>query len=75
MALPLHSTPVTFAAAVTAQLTKVTSLLRDLILHENQKPNPADLSGFLTSGTFRQEGARVFGYWPVTWTLLNNLLT
>ena len=45
-----------------------------MIRRENQKPNPDDFSGFLTSGAFRNEGPRVEGYWPVSRTLLSNLL-
>ncbi|MBS1857342.1 MAG: hypothetical protein JST11_18385 [Acidobacteria bacterium] len=62
------------AATLAQQLTRTTSLLRELITRENKQPNPADLSGFLTSGTFRREGARVAGYWPLSRTLLANLL-
>ena len=42
-----------------AELNKTTGLLRDMIEREHQKPNPADLSGFLTSGAFQSSGARV----------------
>ena len=62
------------AAALAAELNKTTALLRELIQHEHQTPNPSDLSGFLTSGSFRCEGARVNGYWPIERTLLENLL-
>ena len=53
------------AAAMAAELTRATGLLRDLIAREHQKPNPADFSGVLTSGTFRGEGRRVVGHWPI----------
>jgi hypothetical protein len=62
------------AAALAAQLSKTTNLLRELISRENQQPNPNDLSGFLTSGSFRNEGVRVEGYWPVPRAMINNLL-
>ena len=62
------------AAAIAEQLTKTTTLLREMIRRENQQPNPDDFSGFLTSGAFKQEGVRVHGYWPVSRTLLSNLL-
>ena len=62
------------AAALAAELNKTTSLLRELIQREHQTPNPSDLSGFLTSGTFRAQDARVQGYWPVERSLLENLL-
>jgi hypothetical protein len=62
------------ATALAQQLTKTTGLLRELIARENQQPNPADLSGFLTSGTFRSVGAHVEGHWPVQRALIDNLL-
>lgn len=62
------------ATALAAELNKTTSLLRELIQREHQTPNPSDLSGFLTSGTFRGEETRVRGYWPVERSLLENLL-
>jgi hypothetical protein len=62
------------AAALAAELNKTTALLRELIQRAHQTPNPADLSGLLTSGSFRSEGTRVSGYWPVERSLLENLL-
>jgi hypothetical protein len=62
------------ATALAADLNKTTGLLREMIEREHQKPNPADLSGFLTSGAFRSEAARVAGYWPITRALIQNLL-
>jgi hypothetical protein len=62
------------AAQVAAQLIHITSLLRDLIQREHQVPNPRDLSGVLTSGSFRAEGRRVFGYWPIERAFLENIL-
>jgi len=53
------------AADVALQLQRVTAVLRDMIAREKQKPNPADLSGVLTAGTFRPDGRRVYGYWPI----------
>jgi hypothetical protein len=61
------------AVALAQQLTKTTSLLRELIAREHQQPNPADLSGFLTSGAFHSQGTRVEGYWPVQRALINTL--
>jgi hypothetical protein len=57
-----------------AQLTKMTALLRKLIALEKQTPNPGDLSGLLVSGTFRSAGDRVFGYWPIERVFVENLL-
>jgi hypothetical protein len=62
------------ASALAAELNKTTGLLRDMIAREHQKANPADLSGFLTSGAFRSDGARVSGYWPISRALIENLL-
>jgi hypothetical protein len=62
------------ASAMAAGLNKTTALLRQMIEHEHQKPNPADLGGFLTSGAFQSDAARVLGYWPVSRALIDNLL-
>ncbi len=64
----------TDAADVALELTRVTRLLRDMITRENQKPNPSDLSGVLTSGSFRPEGKRVDGYWPLERSFIQNML-
>jgi hypothetical protein len=62
------------ATALAADLNKTTGLLREMIEREHQKANPADLSGFLTSGAFRSDGSRVSGYWRITRALIENLL-
>ncbi|MEO8595521.1 MAG: hypothetical protein ABI759_19535 [Candidatus Solibacter sp.] len=62
------------ASTLAADLTKTTGLLREMIEREHQTPNPADLSGFLTSGSFRSEGSRAQGYWRITRPLIDNLL-
>jgi hypothetical protein len=64
----------TDAADVALELTRVTQLLRDMIAREHQKPNPSDLSGVLTSGSFRPEGKRVDGYWPIERSFIQNTL-
>jgi hypothetical protein len=63
------------AAAMAAELTRATGLLRDLIQREHVTPNPADFSGVLTSGTFRGEGRRVIGHWPIERAFVENLLS
>jgi hypothetical protein len=63
------------AAAMAAELTRATGLLRDLIQREHVTPNPADFSGVLTSGTFRGEGRRVVGHWPIERAFVENLLS
>lgn len=62
------------AAEIASQLTRTTGMLREFIEREHQKPNPADLSGVLTSGTFRSDDSRVHGYWPIERTFIDNLL-
>jgi len=64
----------TDATIMAGELTKITALVREMIQREHQTPNPADLSGFLTSGAFRSQSTRVFGYWPIPRALLENLL-
>jgi hypothetical protein len=53
------------AMEIAGQLAAATARLRQMIELENHKPNPADLSGVLTSGTFRSQGRKVIGYWPI----------
>ena len=62
------------AADLASQLTRTTSLLREMMEREHQKPNPADLSGVLTSGAFRNEGRRVLGFWPIERAFVQNVL-
>jgi hypothetical protein len=62
------------AADLASQLTRTTSLLRETMERERQKPNPADLSGVLTSGAFRNDGRRVLGYWPIERAFVQNML-
>ena len=62
------------AAAMAGELTKATTLLRDLIQREHMTPNPADFSGVLTSGVFKGEGRRVVGKWPIERSFVENLL-
>jgi hypothetical protein len=62
------------AADLASQLTRTTSLLRETMEREHQKPSPADLSGVLTAGAFRHEGRRVLGYWPIEPAFVQNVL-
>ncbi|MFB3825567.1 MAG: hypothetical protein ACE15B_02315 [Bryobacteraceae bacterium] len=57
------------------QLYNLTQLLVAMIQREKHQPNPRDLSGVLTSGSFRTEGDRVHGYWPVSTELLQALFS
>jgi hypothetical protein len=63
------------AASIASDLTHVTALLKDLIEREHQKPGAAELSGILTSGSFRSEGRRVYGYWPIERQFVTSMLS
>ena len=62
------------AAALAAELQHITAMLREMIAREHQTPNPQDLSGILTSGTFNQLGTRVLGSWPIDHGFIEGLL-
>ena len=62
------------AAEIASQLGRITALLREMIQREHQTPNPADFSGVLTSGSFRAQGRRVYGYWPIERKFVENML-
>src|SRR5438477_1328463 len=62
------------AAVLRSELDKATAALRRMFELDHQKPSPLDLSGFLTSGSFRNEGRRVFGYWPIERAFVQNML-
>lgn len=61
------------AIAMSLQLTKITGLLKRMIEAEHQHPNPADFSGVLTSGSFHSVGRKVYGYWPIDRSFVENL--
>jgi len=62
------------AAELASELGRTTALLRQSFEREHRVPNPADLTGVLTAGSFRSDGNRVFGYWPIARTFVDNLL-
>jgi len=62
------------ATTLAAQLGNTTIVLRDMIAREHQTPNPNDLSGVLTAGTFNHLGTRVLGSWPIERGFVNSLL-
>jgi hypothetical protein len=72
--LVVHCRSEADAQTLAARLRETTELLRKMIARERQSPNPGDLSGVLTSGVFRHEGARVHGAWPLEPAFLENLL-
>ncbi|MDX2152898.1 MAG: hypothetical protein SFV54_19295 [Bryobacteraceae bacterium] len=61
------------ARALANQLTSTTDTLRKWIARDQQTPNPNDLSGVLTAGSFRHEGPTVLGGWPIAPGFLDNL--
>ena len=61
------------AVVLKYQLEKVTDVLRKLIARTDHAPNPRDLSGVLTSGTFRREDRRVHARWPIDKPFLDAL--
>lgn len=62
------------AAELAAQLNRLTDQLRHTFANERQKPNAADLTGVLVSGSFAQVDSRVTGYWPIERVFLENLI-
>lgn len=55
------------------QLEIETKMLKLELAREHRQPNPADLTGFLTAGTFQVVKQHVIGSWPVRKQLLNAL--
>jgi hypothetical protein len=62
------------AALLAEQLVRITSLLREIIAREKQSPNPRDLTGVLSAGSFQHTGMRVSGSWPLERVFLEGLL-
>jgi hypothetical protein len=63
------------AGSLHVELERATRLLVSMLERENNKPNPRDLSGTLVSGTFRRDGVRVYGQWPIAHELISDLLS
>ncbi|HYZ82926.1 MAG TPA: hypothetical protein VE621_00910 [Bryobacteraceae bacterium] len=61
------------AAVLRTDLQNLTTLLQSFIAREKQKPNPGDLSGVLTAGTFHREDRHVIARWPMDMAFLENL--
>jgi hypothetical protein len=61
------------ADTIRQQLQIETKMLKLELTHEHAQPNPADLTGLLTSGTFQTNGSDVTGGWPVRKELLKAL--
>ncbi len=62
------------AVQIASQLSSTTVTLKRMLDREHQAPGPADLAGILASGSFRSEGAKVFGYWRIEPAFLEKLL-
>jgi hypothetical protein len=62
------------AVEIASRLSAATGLLRDALSKEHQQPDPAGLSGVLAAGTFRADGPRVLGRWPIEKAFLQSVL-
>jgi hypothetical protein len=65
LGLHVTCTDVPAAAALLTQFETVTKALRDLVAQQHQKPDPADLSAALATGSFRRDDRQVFATWPI----------
>lgn len=61
------------ASTIRNQLELQTKLLKLELARERTQPNPADLTGLLTSGSFQVVNGHVIGRWPVRKELLKAL--
>ncbi|HXB71499.1 MAG TPA: hypothetical protein VNY05_24905 [Candidatus Acidoferrales bacterium] len=62
------------AAALQAELTKATAALLQNLQVNHHKPDPLELAGVLSAGTFTNQGRQVFGHWVIEQAFLQNLL-
>jgi len=63
----------TTADTIRNQLQIQTNMLKLELAREHRQPNPADLTGLLTSGSFQTAGQQVTGTWPIRKELLKSL--
>jgi hypothetical protein len=63
------------AAELATQLSRATGLLREVLEQNHQLADRTGLSGVLTAGTFHSDGIRVFGYWPIEKSFLDNMFS
>ncbi|HEY7392956.1 MAG TPA: hypothetical protein VH640_30830 [Bryobacteraceae bacterium] len=63
------------ASELATQLSRATSLLREVLQQNHQPADPTALSGVLTAGIFHSEGIRVFGYWPIEKSFLDSIFS
>jgi hypothetical protein len=60
------------AAQVRSDLAAATATLHKMIVLDHQKPDA--FAAFLASGTFSNEGRRVYGYWPIDLAFVQSML-
>ena len=61
------------AELLTRRLSASTDMLKKMLEREKMTPNPTDLSGVLTAGTFSQQNQQVNGSWPIERGFLESL--
>ncbi len=61
------------ASVLLDQLQSTTDTLRRWLDRERRQPNPDDLSGVLTTGSFRRDDQKVFGNWPLRRSFIESL--
>ena len=59
------------ASALLNQFETTTKTLRELVAHQRQRPDPADLSGALAAGNFHRDDRQVYAEWPIPKALLD----
>jgi hypothetical protein len=60
------------AAQVRSDLAAATATLHKMIVLDHQQPDT--FAAFLSSGTFSNEGRRVYGYWPIELAFVQTML-
>ncbi len=63
------------AVRLRVELEGLTTMLGKLISREHQTPNPGDLSGVLTAGSFQRVDRHVVGTWPIQKSFIEGLGT
>jgi hypothetical protein len=71
--LEVHCRSGQVASDLASELSRTTALLRQMMERDHQKADPAGLGGVLTRGTFRSDGARVLGDWPIEPAFLDTI--
>jgi hypothetical protein len=61
------------AELLTRRLSATTDMLKKMLERDHMTPNPNDLSGVLTAGTFSQRTDHVTGTWPIERGFLESL--